>query len=68
MKICIIGDSKRHDGAIQCLRRQNIPYFQIKSCAEIPEKIDADYVIFPIPTTKNGVLNLSDNKIRFPKA
>ncbi len=60
MKICVIGNSKRHEGLIKHLNDHNTPCYQIKNCEDIPENIDADYIIFPIPTVKNGCLNIEN--------
>ncbi len=60
MKICVIGNSKRHEGFVKYLDELNVPYSQLKNSEDFPEKIDADYVVFPVPTIKNGCLNIEN--------
>ncbi len=58
MNFCIIGSSKRHDVLCRSLSDKEFSCFRIERFEDMPQKIDADYIIFPIPTIKAGKLNL----------
>ena len=59
MKICIIGKSKRFEVLKSNLVKRNIEIQSIESADKLPENINADYIILPIPTSlKDGRINL----------
>lgn len=61
MKICIIGKSKRFEILKDNLKDKGYDVFTVASGDMLPDKIEADYVLLPIPTiTRNGKLNLDN--------
>lgn len=60
MFITIIADSKRHDLVAERLTRDGHSVTVYRSFDSLPEQINGDIVILPIPSfTNNGILNLS---------
>ncbi len=58
MKICVIGSSKRHDALLELFKETNNNVTVYGKYEQIPEKITAECIVFPIPTIKNGRLNI----------
>ena len=59
MKICIIGKSKRLQILENNLNKANIEVEAITSSNQLSNKIEADFIVLPIPTLKrDGFLNL----------
>ena len=58
MKICLLGYSKRHDAFQKYINDKGLDFQLYKTYDDIPDTIDSDVIVFPIPTTKNGRLNI----------
>ena len=59
MKICIIGNGKRHEILERNLSRLGYETQHITSASDIKESISAEYIVLPIPTlTKDSKVNL----------
>ncbi len=61
MKICIIGASKRHQQLYKNLLSAQIDSQLYSSWEDVPEKIEADCIVLPIPSFRKGKLNLPSN-------
>lgn len=61
MKICIIGKSKRFEILKKNLNKKGYDVFSVESGDMLSDRIDADYILLPIPTTtRDGKLNLDN--------
>lgn len=58
MKICLLGDSKRHEAFSNLLKERKVNYLRYYRYNDIPDTVDTDVLVFPIPTMKNGRLNI----------
>ena len=67
MKICVLGSSKRQDVLYEILKQKNYSVSHYKRTDEIPDYIDADYIIFPVPTIKNGKVNMEGTRRVLPE-
>ncbi len=66
MKICIIGKSKRFEILKDNLKNKGFDVFTATSGDTLPDIIDADYTLLPIPTiSRDGTLNLSNCPVGF---
>ena len=59
MKISIIGDSKRLNILEKNLNAAGFEIYSYKTCTELPQEIDSEIVVLPVPTlNKDGNINL----------
>lgn len=58
LKICLLGASKRHEGFFNYLNERKIDCQRYYCFDDIPDTIDSDVIVFPIPTIKKGRLNI----------
>lgn len=58
MKICILGASKRHQQLYKNLINNQINAEIYSSWEDVPENIEADCIVLPIPSFRKGKLNL----------
>ena len=58
MKICVIGASKRHQQLYKNLINAQIDAQLYSSWEDVPEIIEADCIVLPIPSFRKGKLNL----------